>query len=103
MKKRKDKTGIKKNKITRKRKAEVVATGNEVAPRSTHDPKWDLETMTRAEEIRSDKKRHGAVKKEAKNQRDRLHKVMRGPADEMEMRRYASAKRTRKSPMEQIG
>ena len=86
-------------KIKRKRKAEKVATGNEIAPRADHDPSWDLDTMMRAEEIRADKKRHGAVKKEAKKRHHTLKKVMKGPADEREMREYAS----RRSPKEGMG
>ena len=56
-----------------------------------HDAKFDLDTLTRAQEIRANKMRHGAAMTEAQRKRSILSSVMDGkPArDEMEMRRYA--------------
>lgn len=56
-----------------------------------HDPTFDLDTLTRAQEIRANKMRHGAAMVEAQRKKSILSSVMDGrPAkDEMEMRKYA--------------
>ena len=63
---------------------------------SDHEASYDLDALTKAEEIKKDGKRHSAAMVEGKRRHSVLSSVMSGPApkDETEMRRYA-AKRTK--------
>lgn len=66
-----------------------------VASSVNHEPRYDLDTLTRAEEIKRDGKRHSLALAEGKRQADRLGKVIGAggvrhrPSDEAEMDRYA--------------
>ena len=58
-----------------------MAKGTRAAtPKEYIDPKWDLETLTRAEQIKANAKRMAAAQKEAEKQREALSRIAKSPA-----------------------
>jgi hypothetical protein len=45
--------------------------------REVHDPKWDLETLTKAEQIKSDGKRHSAAVAHGKEAMQQMAKAIK--------------------------
>lgn len=83
-----------KSKRTSKHKAKLSkaeAVPSPVEDRS-YEARYDLDTLTKAEEIRANKSRHAAAKAEGVKQANRLRGVIGGPrshSDEADMDRYA--------------
>jgi hypothetical protein len=70
-----EKYAKRRNKQLKSKKAETAAPSPAMP---MHEPKYDLDTLTRAEEIRRDASRHRAAMAEARKQRQRLSSVMDG-------------------------